>query len=139
MYDSWTRTKRSLKYVVNLPNVYLHACITPIYITFGTGMYVSVEFHLKEQFKSNSDGLGRLFGMAFDIQLKDCLGFFLPLSTSICSNSNCQSLSSNSFPRRSKMSNTNGNKPDDSDEIPPPQRPPSPPLYTTFSARGVHV
>ena len=25
------------------------------------------------------------------------------------------------------------------DEIPPPQRPPSPPFYTTFAARGVHV
>jgi hypothetical protein len=28
---------------------------------------------------------------------------------------------------------------DEVEEIPPPQRPPSPPLYTTFTARGVHV
>ncbi|KAF9464836.1 WD40-repeat-containing domain protein [Collybia nuda] len=27
---------------------------------------------------------------------------------------------------------------DETEEIPPPQRPPSPPLYTTFAARGVH-
>ena len=25
------------------------------------------------------------------------------------------------------------------EEIPPPQRPPSPPSYTTFATRGVHV
>lgn len=27
----------------------------------------------------------------------------------------------------------------DEEEIPPPERPPSPPLHTTFAARGLHV
>lgn len=37
------------------------------------------------------------------------------------------------------MSNTAANAKDDLDEIPPPQSPPSPPPYTTFATRGVHV
>ena len=31
---------------------------------------------------------------------------------------------------------TNGKE---DDEIPPPQRPPSPPLHTTYAARAIHV